>query len=368
MTANNAHVNLGKSMTCRERCERVMDLQEPDRVPTYDLMHNDGAIEWYSGEKVTVADGLRQACVAISRSLDMTRSIHGPCEEAAWESPDGFSYRRLRWTQWIEKRPFRDVEGLKAWVKQNIRDRSAWRPDDAFTDAYFARFDQCQAWCGDTVILLAESGVGIEHAYHAATLELFCYLLDDDPGLVSEWLETIYQQEMRRVHAIADAKRSPVVLTYGDIAYKDKLIFSPDFLRREFFPRLKVLNDTWHNYGFKCLFHSDGNLMEVMEDIIAAGSDGLNPIEVVAGMDLAELKRLYGDRLFFAGGIDVSQLMAFGTPEQVKAACRDAIRAAGPGGGYFLGGTTELHNALPARNIAAMVDSAEEFGRYPLRL
>lgn len=366
MTAKNVRINVGRPMTRRERCEAAMNLQEPDRVPTYDLLHNDGAIEWYSGEKLTIEDGLRQTCVAISRSLDMTRCIYGPAEETTWESPDGFVHRRLRWTQWIEKRPFQDVEGLKVWVKQNIQDRNAWKPDPAWVEAFLGRFDQCQAWCGDTVILLAESGVGIEHAYHAARLELFCYLLDDDPGLVSEWLEATYQQELRRIHAIADVKRSPVVLTYGDIAYKDKLIFSPAFLRREFFPRLKVINDTWHNYGFKCLFHSDGNLMEVMGDIIEAGSDGLNPIEVVAGMDLAELKRLYGDRLFFAGGIDVSQLMAYGTTEEVKAACREAIRVAAPGGGYFLGGTTELHHAIPAENIVAMVDSAEEFGRYPL--
>ena len=47
---------------------------------------------------------------------------------------------------------------------------------------------------------------------------------------------------------------------------------------------------------------------------------------------------------------------------------REAIRVAAPGGGYFLGGTTELHNALPAENVAAFIDSAEEFGRYPLSL
>jgi uroporphyrinogen decarboxylase len=285
----------------------------------------------------------------------MTRSITGPSNPDTVHSSDGFVHRRLRWTGWIEERPFREVDDLREWVKRDIANRQAWHPDAAYREEWRRHFLHLQELVGDTVIVHTESGVGIDYAFHIAGLELFVYLCADDPGLVSEWLEAVFQSELRRTHCIADQELSPVVLTFGDIAYKGTTIFSPDFLRREFFLRLKLLNDAWHEHGIKCLFHSDGYLMEVMPDLIEAGIDGLNPIERLAGMDLNELKSLYGDRLFFAGGIDVSQLMAYGTPDQVRQACREAIETTAPG--YFLGSTTELHNALPGANIIAMVES-----------
>ncbi|HIC88869.1 MAG TPA: hypothetical protein EYP04_05660 [Anaerolineae bacterium] len=128
-------------------------------------------------------------------------------------------------------------------------------------------------------------------------------------------------------------------------------------MRQEFIPRLKRLNDAWHEHGIKCLFHSDGNLMEILPDLVEAGIDGLNPVETGAGMDLGEIKQLYGDLIFLAGGIDVSQLMPFGTLEEVREACQAAIAAAGPTG-YFMGSTTELHNSIPLENILAMIEVA----------
>jgi hypothetical protein len=373
-------------MTCRQRIEAAMNLQEPDRVPTYDLLRNDAAIEHYSGEKLTVADGLRITCKAIGRSLDATRSISGPIDPKVHEEAQGsqltrfysrtgssdrersgmFRVRFERWTSWIEERPFRDLEGLTEFVKADIEQRNAWQPDAAFVEAWRKSFLQLQAWCGDTVISHGETGVGIDYCFHTAGWELFSYLLADDPGLISEWLEAVTAEQIRKIHAIADRRLSPFALPYGDIAYKQKLLLSPAFLRREFCPRLKRINQAWHEHGIKCLFHSDGYLMDILPDLIETGIDGLNPIERIAGMDLKALKEQYGKRLFFAGGIDVSQLMALGRPAEVKEACRQAIAEAGAGGGYWLGSTTELHNALPAENILALVDSAREFGRYPL--
>jgi uroporphyrinogen decarboxylase len=159
-------------------------------------------------------------------------------------------------------------------------------------------------------------------------------------------------------HAIADVALSPAVLTYGDIAYKLRLLHSPRFLRAEFFPRLKRLNDAWHEHGFKCLFHSDGYLMDVIDDLIAAGIDGLNPIETVAGMDLKAVREKVGHKLFLAGGIDMSQLLSNGTVDEVRQVCRQAIRDAYPG--FLIGSTTEADNSCKLENLIAMHEVAME--------
>lgn len=98
--------------------------------------------------------------------------------------------------------------------------------------------------------------------------------------------------------------------------------------------------------------------MGVIPDLIATGIDGLNPIETVVGMNLKEVKRLYGDKLFIAGGIDVSQLLANGTIEEVKRVCKEAIEIGYPG--YFIGSTTELNNSAKLENVLTMLKVAWE--------
>ena len=74
-------------------------------------------------------------------------------------------------------------------------------------------------------------------------------------------------------------------------------------------------------------------------------------------MDLAEVRRKY-PTIFLAGGIDMSQLLSNGTPEQVKAACRQAVRDASPG--FLMGSTTEADNSCRLENLLAMYEVARE--------
>ncbi len=364
------------TMTRRERVERAMNRQETDRVPLYDLLRCDAVFEHFTGEKLppladdpkTVAKLEDIALRATGAMLDATRSPgFGPVVAQDTTGPDGFVYHHAPYekTSWIVRRPFDDEAGAIAWVKSAIQGLQAatrdLRADSAgYGERYREGFRATQAQLGDTVNLLAQQGVGLDDIRHNVGMELYCYLEYDEPGLVSEYLEAATEHHIAVCHAVADASLSPAVLTYGDIACKERLLHSPVFLRREFFPRLRRLNDAWHEHGFKCLFHSDGYLMEVMDDLVAAGIDGLNPIETVAGMDLAALKTQYGDRLFFAGGIDMSQLLSHGTPEQVREVCETALRDARPG--FLMGSTTELDNSVRLENVLVMYEVAMASG------
>jgi hypothetical protein len=97
-----------------------------------------------------------------------------------------------------------------------------------------------------------------------------------------------------------------------------------------------------------------------MGDLVATGIDGLNPLEILAGMEPGPLRRKYPN-LVLTGGIDVSDLLVFGTPDQVREACRAAIRDTG-GVGYFMGSSTELHWDVKVENALAMF----EVGMEPL--
>jgi hypothetical protein len=96
--------------------------------------------------------------------------------------------------------------------------------------------------------------------------------------------------------------------------------------------------------------------MDALDDLVAAGIDGLNPIETVAGMSLKELREKVGPRLFLAGGIDMSQLLSNGSPEEVRQVCQQAVRDAYPG--YLMGSTTEADNSCKLENLLVMREVA----------
>ena len=351
---------MAATMTKRERVEAALNLQETDRVPTYDLLLSDAVIAHFAGKVPPVgAEGWRLRAEAIAQCLDMTRSAgYGPGVAGDYTDEDGFVHNRERWTGGgLRHRPFSDETGAREWLGKAIRRLREPVDTRAQDEAWRTYWETLRGYLGDdTVVLLGETGTGLDDVRYMLGLELFSYVAVDAPEMIAEYLELYTDRKVAEIHAVADRELSPCALTYGDIACKGRLLHSPAWLRREFFPRLRRLNDAWHEHGIKCLFHSDGYLMEIMNDLIETGIDGLNPIETVAGMDLGEVKRLYGDRLFLTGGIDISQLMALGTVEQVRRRCEEAIAVAAPG--YFLGSTTEIDDGAKLENVLAMWEVA----------
>ncbi len=351
-------------LTKRERVMRTIRFEETDRIPVYDIFQNDAIIEHYAGRPLTVEDGTWTTGVAVGHALDMARSVGGPHAPGEYRRDDGLVIQQERWTSWIVERPFKNISELVVWVKERIQEANRQVFDRAYAEqarqgierrwASFAEGDSTGR--GDPAVLVIESGVGLTEMYWAAGMELFVSLMMEYPDLVEEWLEARNQAELRRVAAIADPAWIPIALPYDDIAFKGGPLFSPAWLRQYVFPRLKRLVDAWHTRDAACLFHSDGNLWLVMDDLVEAGIDGLNPLEVLANMSVGSVRERYPD-LFLTGGIDVSQLLSTGTPDEVRDACRVAIQEA-CGRGYFLGSTTELHWDVKLENAVAMIETA----------
>jgi uroporphyrinogen decarboxylase len=91
---------------------------------------------------------------------------------------------------------------------------------------------------------------------------------------------------------------------------------------------------------------------------------GLHPIEPAA-MDLGELKRRYAGEVCFVGHISVDALSR-GTPQEVEGLVRDAIRTAGPGGGYIAGSANSIPYYAGPENVRAMQRAIRAYGRYPI--
>ncbi len=350
-------------MNKRERAITAMNLQETDRIPVYDLLLSDAVIEYFTGKYPSYGeDGVKTKCEAIGKMLDMTRAAYyGPKEPCVWTDEDGFV--RCKEDRYINagiiKRPFDDEDGAKTWIANAIDKMKKQRKNinlKQYAKDHKKRFLEIQVYIGDDTVVLEECETGLDEVRANLGFELFSYVLADEPGLISEYIEVYTEHTVSKIHAIADPKLSPCAMTAGDIAMKGRLMHSPKWLREDFFPNLKKLIDAWHEHDIKCLFHSDGYIMDVMDDLIQAGIDGLNPIEIIAGMDIYEVKKLYGDKIFLTGGIDMSQLLSMGTQQEVRKECERAISIASPG--YFIGSTTEIDNGSKLENILTMLETA----------
>jgi len=155
-----------------------------------------------------------------------------------------------------------------------------------------------------------------------------------------------------------------------DIGGQQSMMISPDTFRQLVKPRLASLIDHIKSEAdVKFMYHTDGTVTPVIEDIIEMGVDILNPIQTSAlGMDTAVLKELYHGRLCFHGAIDVQQMLPFSTPEEVRYDVARRIYDLGRGGGYILAPCHNIGSDVPPKNIEAMYEAAHELGRYPIQL
>ena len=106
-----------------------------------------------------------------------------------------------------------------------------------------------------------------------------------------------------------------------------------------------------HRKGRKVLFHSDGNLWDILDDLVEAGIDLLHPVEPLAGMDPAQVHRRYPD-LILCGTIDVSQLLPFGTEQEIIDQVVRNIEATE--GRIMVGSSTEINNEVPLKNYLVL--------------
>ncbi len=132
-------------------------------------------------------------------------------------------------------------------------------------------------------------------------------------------------------------------------------------------PHLRRLAKLGHDYGLGVMMHCCGGVRELIPLFIDAGIDAIHAVQLSCrGMDIAELKRDFGDRLVFNGAIDSHHVLIDGTPETVRQSTREVLEIMKPGGGYICGASHDtILGETPVGNVVAMFDAVREFGNYP---
>ena len=152
-----------------------------------------------------------------------------------------------------------------------------------------------------------------------------------------------------------------IMYSGGDIGTQTGMMLSPALWRKHIKPYSTQLIRPFKEAGCKTFYHSCGSIVPVIPDLIEMGLDILDPIQPKAyGMDPATLKEQFGDRLSFHGGVDVQELLPFGTPAQVAAEVTRVIDTLGANGGYIVSSAHALQSDTPVENALALFKTAQE--------
>jgi len=113
-----------------------------------------------------------------------------------------------------------------------------------------------------------------------------------------------------------------------------------------------------HDRGKLVISHCCGSIVDILPDVVEIGLDVLESVQPEArGMNPYELKKAWGDKLAFWGGLGSQSTIPFGTPATIQAEVARLRREMGKGGGYILAPAKSLQPETPTANAAAVVEA-----------
>lgn len=167
------------------------------------------------------------------------------------------------------------------------------------------------------------------------------------------------------IYRQAVGERIQVVWVSGtDFGTQNHEFISPEMYRKFYKPFHKQVNDWIHrNTGWKTFYHTCGSIVNLLDDLVDAGVDILNPVQCSArGMDPKMLKDKYGHKLvFWGGGIDTQQVLPFGTPDEVRKQVRERLKVFSRDGGFVFNTIHNIVGKTPVENLIAMYETLQEF-------
>jgi hypothetical protein len=175
-------------------------------------------------------------------------------------------------------------------------------------------------------------------------------------------------KNLQLYHEAVGDKIAAIFISGTDFGSQIGSFISPDAYRTLYKPFHKALNDWIHTHtNWKTFYHSCGSMINLLDDFIDAGVDILNPVQIsAAGMEPAALKERWGDKLVFWGaGVDTQRVLAFGSPEEVRAQVAENVRNLGANGGFIFNTVHNIQATVPTENLVAMFQAFAETRDQP---
>ena len=362
-------------MNARERILTALNHEVPDHTPSDAWFHPEvrkKLLEYYRTEDW--ADVLQQ--LGIEGWAGCGPSIRFPeFEKKATDRPGGKPWKKAIW---LDERTYEDAWGVRHRLGENDR-YEQWLSGPLVNASTVEDIRQCKLPAPDQIVepenFAAEVQElknknyfvrsGIPNPYKQAWLlrgmdnVLADYLINRD--LLEALYDRLYELYGEMCKRMAKAGVDQISVT-GDIAMQDRIVMGPRPWREVDKPRMAKIISECRKIKPDVFFfiHSDGNVTELMDDIVEIGFNIINPIQPEC-MDPAEVKKRYGARITLHGGISLQKALPNGSPGDVRNEVETLIRTCGYNGGLVVFPSNVIQPGTPIENIISCFHTARDF-------
>jgi uroporphyrinogen decarboxylase len=230
-------------------------------------------------------------------------------------------------------------------------------PDPHRTELYVASEEMLSSFKDEYWIVGVTVTTIFETAWALRGLEQMMLDMSMDPDLANHLLDIPYHYHLTAAKKLVEMGVDMVWIG-DDVGAQHQMMISPHMWRQFLKPRMATFISELKgiNPDLKVAYHTDGNAMPIIPELIEIGLDVLNPIQP-ASMDPAEIKKRFGDKLSFWGSIDEQHTLPFGSPEEVASEVRLRLETVGYNGGLILAPTHHVQLDTPLENFWALVDT-----------
>jgi uroporphyrinogen decarboxylase len=352
-------------MTSRERVLTALRGGIPDRVPVWEYLFSLKLQQEVMGFTTELYDGQTQTRMAAALGLDVVWApINGFCGIEDKPHPPNRIYKD-EWGVTYQKNGWPII----AQIKTPIRNREDWQnykmPEADIPGRLKILEDVISA--NDTHLAVAAGFLGpfTMMSWYLMDFETLSMSIFMDPDLVHEMTEAFVAWALESASLAYGTGGVDAFHISDDWGGTSGLLISPDHFREFFLNPFEKLVKGLKSYGVPVILHNDGNIWDMLDDLVKTGISGYHPVEKAASMDLKTVKQKYAGKICPIGNVNNKTTMVTGSPQDVINETMECLLEGMDGGGYMLSTDHSVHDDIPLENLKALIDTVMKYGKYP---
>lgn len=324
-------------LTCRERTLRALDFIRPDRVPIYDSFWAEFVDNWRLAKHLPA-----EASITDYYGMDVEIVIPDetpfPSRKAILQASDTQRVLRDGWGMVQRENvgsKFYEVLEIALPDKSKLDQLTFESP---LLESRFAPVADVEATKKKQCVFVKTGGPYLRTSNLREPTQWLMDLAEDPQFAyelamkVTRHMTAVGLEGLRRYNAYEAG-----IWFFDDMASNISPMFSPRTFEKVFYPCYKWMCEQYKAAGAKhIMLHCDGNIENILDGLIEVGIMAIHPVEPKAGMDVVKLRKRYGKRLAFLGGMDNAHIMPNGTAAELEAHVRHVL-GAGADGGLVIG-------------------------------
>ena len=364
-----------------ERVENTLKCIEPDRIPLHDLFWTEFVNKWKKEKNLPDDSNIYyyydMDLMCISPNMEPKikgfKLIEKGNDYTIWKSGFGCTLKQVSYSpmsQYLdfsikspkeyEKFEFEDPNDKERYfgIRQTIITGDGFTPLNSFNDALKEAKDK--------ICVFGSVCEGHEALWRMRGPEGVFMDLATHPNEVKKFVDRIgdFMVEIGKKQLKFDGIKG--LFIWGDVAYKNGMLFSPSIWKEIFYPVVKRMCKEFHKMGALLIYHGCGDSRTILDDLVEAGIDAYHSLEVKAGMDVIALKKRYKNKLAYLGNIDTLNVLP-GTKNNLKEDVLYKLNAA-KGGGFMPAADHSIPANVSIENYDYFIDLIKKCGNYPLDL